>query len=93
LRRTMALSRDNDVTANRILLALPANVFGRVRSEMELVELPNQKVIYKVEDPINHLYFVERGLISLIKTMRDGRTVEIGVIGIEGMPARTPSSA
>jgi CRP-like cAMP-binding protein len=85
LRRTMALSRDNDVTANRILLALPADVFERVRSEMELVELPNQKVIYKVEDPINHLYFVERGLISLIKTMRDGRTVEIGVIGIEGM--------
>jgi CRP-like cAMP-binding protein len=31
------------------------------------------------------LYFVDRGIISLVKTMHDGRTVEIGAIGIEGV--------
>ncbi|HUB13678.1 MAG TPA: Crp/Fnr family transcriptional regulator [Acetobacteraceae bacterium] len=31
------------------------------------------------------MYFVDRGLISLVKTMEDGRSIEIGAIGIEGL--------
>jgi CRP-like cAMP-binding protein len=31
------------------------------------------------------LYFLNSGLVSLIKMMSDGRTVEIGAIGIEGV--------
>jgi CRP-like cAMP-binding protein len=33
------------------------------------------------------LYFVNRGLISLIKDMKDGRSVQIGAVGIEGFLA------
>ena len=35
--------------------------------------------------PAEHHYFVNRGLVSLVKTMRDGRTVEIGTVGVEGV--------
>jgi CRP-like cAMP-binding protein len=81
----MALLLNDRVTANRILLALPGTVLDRLRPELKAVELGRKQIIYKVDDPIDHFYFVERGLISLVKTMRDGRTVEIGVIGVEGM--------
>jgi hypothetical protein len=67
LRRTMALSRDSGVTANRILMALPANVFERVRSEMELVELGfdqrDQPPLYKVEMANRILYFIDDFLV------------------------------
>jgi CRP-like cAMP-binding protein len=35
--------------------------------------------------PIETSYFLTRGLVSLVKRMRDGRTVEIGAIGTEGV--------
>jgi CRP-like cAMP-binding protein len=42
-------------------------------------------VLYRPNTSIEHVYFVERGLVSLVKTMQDGRTVEIGVVGINGI--------
>ena len=52
---------------------------------MQLVNTARGQVIDYVDGPVEHLYFVNRGLVSLVKTMRDGRTVEIEAIGIEGM--------
>jgi CRP-like cAMP-binding protein len=71
--------------ANRILLALPPVAFKNIRPELEIVELVRGETLYHVDAPINHLYFVDRGLISLVKTMQDGRTVEIGAVGLEGV--------
>jgi len=71
--------------ANRILLALPQTVFEAIEPDLEIVDLVRGQIIYHVDSPINHVYFVDHGLISLIKTMRDGRTVEIGAIGLEGL--------
>jgi CRP-like cAMP-binding protein len=42
-------------------------------------------VVSRVDQPLTHVYFVNRGLVSVVKTMSDGRTVEIGAVGIEGM--------
>lgn len=51
---------------------------------MESVELARGQVIHHVDEVVNHTYFVDRGLISLVKTMQDGKTVEVGAVGIEG---------
>jgi CRP-like cAMP-binding protein len=59
-------------------------VFQRLEPDLERVDLKQGQVIFRVDAPIVHLHFVEQGLISLVKTMQDGRTVEIGAIGIEG---------
>jgi CRP-like cAMP-binding protein len=72
-------------TTNRLLLALPEAVSERIRPELEVVDLVRGEIIFHVDSPINHLYFVDRGLISLVKTMQDGRTVEIGAVGLEGV--------
>ncbi len=81
----MLQKSDDRKTANRILLALPPATFERIRSNLEHVDLVRGQIVYHVDLPINELYFVDRGLISLVKTMQDGRTVEIGAVGIEGV--------
>ena len=74
----------NDI-ANRILLALPPAALNQIRSVLEPVSLIRGQPIAQVEQPLKHVYFVNRGLISVVKSMEDGRAVEIGAIGIEGM--------
>lgn len=43
------------------------------------------QIIDHVDAPIKDLYFINRGLVSLVKTMKDGRTVEVGTVGVEGV--------
>ena len=70
---------------NRILRALPAATSARLLAALEPVELASGQVIYRPGAPIDYSYFITSGLVSLVKTMRDGRTVEIGAIGVEGV--------
>lgn len=76
---------ERDAIANRILLALPPATLQQMWPAMEHVELTKSEVIDREDRPIGDVYFVNRGLVSLVKTMRDGRTVEIGAVGIEGI--------
>ena len=54
-----------------------------MRPALELVETTRGQVIYHVDAPVEHLYFSSRGLVSLVRAMQDGRTVEIVVVGVE----------
>jgi CRP-like cAMP-binding protein len=40
--------------------------------------------------PIKHIHFINRGLVCIAKTLEDGRTVEIGAIGTEGVANLLP---
>lgn len=71
--------------ANRLLLSLPPETLARLRPELEIVALQRGQTIDRVDGKIENLHFVNRGLVSLVKTMRDGRSVEIGAVGIEGV--------
>jgi CRP-like cAMP-binding protein len=71
--------------ANRFLLSLPQSSLKRLRHALEFRTLAKGDVIARLGQPVEHLYFVNRGLISFVKTMQDGRAVEIGVVGIEGV--------
>ncbi len=39
----------------------------------------------RIGEPISHFYFVESGMISLMKSMQNGEAVEISAIGPEGI--------
>ena len=71
--------------ANRLLLSLRPETLERLRPDLELVPLQRGQVIDHVDGKIENLHFVNRGLVSLVKTMSDGRSVEIGAVGIEGV--------
>ena len=71
--------------ANRILLSLPWATLERLMPIMTLVKTARGDVIDHLDKPIANLYFVNQGIVSLVKTMRDGRSVEIEAVGIEGV--------
>ncbi len=69
---------------NRILLALPDNEFRSIRPYLEFLLLPHHRLLYEPNRKIDFLYFPNRGLISLVIVMEDGKTVEVAVLGREG---------
>jgi CRP-like cAMP-binding protein len=81
----MPSSHTTEHIANRILLSLPQTTLERLQPALELRAMAKRDPIDRFDQPIEYLYFVNRGLISFVKTMEDGRTVEIGVVGIEGI--------
>ena len=42
-------------------------------------------IIYRAGEAVEHAYFINSGLVSLIKGMADGRTTVIGAVGAEGL--------
>jgi len=76
--------RNGDIK-NRILRALSATSLERIRPHFEPVSLPLRKIILRPGEPVEHVYFVEDGFVSLVKSMADGRAVEVGGAGREGL--------
>lgn len=71
--------------ANRLLLSLPPATLNRLMPALQPIGIAQGEIIDHVDRTVSHLYFINRGFISLVKTMNDGRTVEIGAVGIEGV--------
>lgn len=70
---------------NRFLMAVPRAVSRKLAAEFEPVILRHGMILRHPAIPVDHVYFPDSGLVSLVKTMRDGRSAEVGVIGIEGL--------
>jgi CRP-like cAMP-binding protein len=77
----------DEQVANRILLALPPAVLKQVLPHLKHVDFQRGHIVYRPGDLVRDVYFINRGLLSLVKTMRDGRTVEVSTRGIEGVTA------
>ena len=71
--------------ANRMLRSLPQATFERILPALEPLSTVRGQILCREDTPIEHLYFINRGLISLVKITRDGRTAQIGAVGIEGV--------
>ncbi len=80
-----ALRRANEKLFNRILLALPRAVREEILRQCEQVELTSGQMIYAGGAAVDYAYFVNSGLVSLVKGMEDGRSVEIVAVGNEGL--------
>lgn len=78
-------SADKHMTGNRLLDALPSEVLERLRPHLEAVSLSANQSIHEPGEVAEHVFFPTRGLISMVATMIEGDSVEIGMIGSEGM--------
>jgi CRP-like cAMP-binding protein len=47
--------------------------------------LTQRQVLYTPGAPIEHVYFVETGVVSVLTNMADGGAIEVGMIGAEGI--------
>lgn len=80
-----ALRETLPTTANQILNALTLDEYERLAIYLEPVTLSLGEVLYHPEQSITHVYFPNNGTISLVSTFEDGGSVEIGMVGNEGM--------
>ena len=77
--------RDGKAIANRILLAVPDDEFMVVRPLLDEVDMPQYKIFYDQGEKIEHSYFLNQGMVSLVVLVNDGRSVEVGITGSEGI--------
>jgi CRP-like cAMP-binding protein len=70
---------------NQLLAALPGKEYKRLLPHLEEVRLPFMEVLYESGDAIEHVYFPNDGLVSLLVVMADETAREIGLIGNEGV--------
>lgn len=80
-----ALRHSSENIFNRVLLALPRAARDEVLRQCDHVELASGRVIYAGGAAVEYAYFVNGGLVSLVKVMEDGRSVEIAAVGSEGL--------
>ena len=78
-------SRLKDSSDNRLLAVLPDDVRARVHSALEPVALALGDVVYDAGGRMAHIYFPTTAVVSLIYTMKDGATAEMGLVGNEGL--------
>ena len=71
-------------SANRLLAALPADVFALLQAHLKEIALPQGAVCFETGAPVDQVYFPHEGTISLMVATREGAMVETCVIGREG---------
>ena len=69
---------------NKLLLAIPDEEFRRIRSRLQFVELPHHFILHQPHQTVRFAHFPNAGLISLVVELKDGKTVEAGLLGNEG---------
>ncbi|MBN3959496.1 Crp/Fnr family transcriptional regulator [Nostoc sp. NMS8] len=70
---------------NKLLAALPASDYERLVPHLKLVPLSLKQILYRAAEPITHVYFPDKAVVSIVTTMEDGSTVEAGLVSNEGM--------
>lgn len=70
---------------NNLLQTLPREELDRLLPHLEHVRLERRMVAYDPLKPIEYVYFVETGVISIVSIMRDRSAIETATIGCEGM--------
>ena len=70
--------------ANRLLLAMSKSDRGLLAPSLTAVDLKRGQSIEQANTAIEHVYFPESGIISVVATSADHR-IEAGVVGREGM--------
>lgn len=72
-------------TENRILNALNGEEYNRLAPHLEFITTKHGQILYQSDQPIDYVYFPDKMMISLVSQMADGGSVEVGVVGFEGM--------
>ena len=81
----MSTSQSNRQPANHLLRSVSRAEQQRLLNKMERIKLTPRKVLYDPDQPIQHVYFPEDCVISLVTNMKEGSILEVATTGKEGM--------
>ena len=72
-------------TRNRILASLSPGDFGSLAPHLDPVAFKVRHVFFRPHEPIETVVFPESGFASVVATTESGRSLEVGIIGREGV--------
>lgn len=71
--------------ANHLLASLPAKELEHLMTKSEQIELIYADVVAERDDPLDYVYFPLNSIISQVAPVEDNRSMEVTMIGNEGM--------
>jgi CRP-like cAMP-binding protein len=84
-RSTEKKDHPSGVVKNAILSSLPLREFDLLRPHLEDTQLPHHAILHEAGEQLEFAYFLNEGLASLVVLTRDGKSVEVAVVGREGL--------
>jgi CRP-like cAMP-binding protein len=81
----MGATTSQPTQKNRILATVPQAELDRFFSSLQPVSLALKQVLCEVGGPLECIYFIEEGVASVLTRMTDASTIEVGMIGREGI--------
>jgi CRP-like cAMP-binding protein len=70
---------------NHLLAILPDKTYNQILPHLQLVHLPQEQILHLPGQVIKEVYFPLDCLLSITITMKDGSTVETGMVGRQGV--------
>ena len=84
-RRGIRTDSTGEPIQNSILQAIPETEYNLLRGHLQPLELPQHHILHEAGDKIEFAYFLNNGMASLVVLTRDGRSVEVAIVGKEGI--------
>ena len=69
---------------NRLLLALPARNLRQLMPELEQIRCQRAQVLMDADSALDHVFFPDSGVVSVVAVYADGSVIEMAAIGREG---------
>src|SRR6202521_1441177 len=69
---------------NRLLLALPSSDFQQLMPELEQIRCEREQVLMDADSSLDHVFFPDSGVVSVVAVYADGSVIEMATIGREG---------
>jgi CRP-like cAMP-binding protein len=69
---------------NKLLLSVPDDEFRAIRPHLQFVSLHHHLSLHQPHRVLHFAHFPNEGLISLVVEMKDGKSVEAGLLGNDG---------
>jgi CRP-like cAMP-binding protein len=72
---------------NRLLLALPSSNLKQLMPELEHIRCQREQVLMDADSSLDHVFFPDSGVVSVVAVYADGSIIEMATIGREGCTA------
>jgi CRP-like cAMP-binding protein len=79
-----AVNALSDLPRNRLWLALPSRNLKRLMPELEQICCQRAQILMDADSSLDHVFFPDSGVVSVVAVYADGRVIEMATIGREG---------
>src|ERR1700757_2355879 len=80
-----AIARPREPVENRLLASLPATEISRLLPRLQQVWFSLGEVVYEFGGQLDYVYFPTTSIVSLLYTMENGTSAEMGLTGNDGV--------